>query len=533
MQASSRHASSSRQALGDNFDPRDFETQENKLKVLDQLVDRKVLQLAAKRAGIQVSDAAVRKTIAEEPAFQVDGKFDAARYTQMLATQTPALSPVQFQKDQRDRLQLALIPQGIADSGFATSKEVDRLVRLLGETRDITIVALPPTAGRRHSGDRRAGQGLVRRPRGRFQTGRVGHAGIRGRRWRDPGEYRCASRRGRTAQTLRRRKIAFHEPGTAPGFAHPGRSAGRCRYGGAEGSRTEGGHAGGAGQAAGRGFRRVGQGQFRRRRLQGGWRRPVLGGARRKHGEAVRGCVVLHAGWRNQRAGEDRLRLSRPAVARDQAGPWQALRGSARRARPRAGRSRWRACLQRPRRPPGQRSIEESDRARPRGEGGRPAGAADRAVLARHRVGHRRQSGGAARGVLRCAGAGRHGQRSDRDRTQAQRGDPRAAAHPGAGATAGAGARCGDRRDPRRPQCQGRRGGGGCDPGPHRQGRDPEGHRHRRQVAVRRAAWACRAAHRCRRRKSTRPFSPHRSPPPARYRPARPRWKPGLTRFSW
>src|SRR3954451_14477179 len=55
-----------RQALGDNFDPRDFETLENKLKVLDQLVDRKVLQLAGKRAGIQVSDAAVRKTIAEE-----------------------------------------------------------------------------------------------------------------------------------------------------------------------------------------------------------------------------------------------------------------------------------------------------------------------------------------------------------------------------------------------------------------------------------------------------------------------------------
>ena len=133
-----------RQALGENFDPRDFETPENKLKVLDQLVDRKVMQLAAKRAGIQVSDAAVRKTIAEEPAFQVDGKFDAARYTQMLATQTPALSPVQFQKDQRDRMQLALIPQGIADSGFATSKELDRLIRLLGETRDITIAALPP-----------------------------------------------------------------------------------------------------------------------------------------------------------------------------------------------------------------------------------------------------------------------------------------------------------------------------------------------------------------------------------------------------
>ena len=131
-----------RQAMGENFDPREFETRENKLLVLDQLIDRKVMQLSAKRAGIAVSNDAVRQSIANEPAFQVDGKFDAARYSTLLSTQVPALTPVQFEQQERDRLQLALIPQGIGESEFVTTKEMDRLIKLLGETRDVTIAAL-------------------------------------------------------------------------------------------------------------------------------------------------------------------------------------------------------------------------------------------------------------------------------------------------------------------------------------------------------------------------------------------------------
>ena len=131
-----------RQAMGENFDPREFETAENKLLVLDQLIDQKVMQLNAKRSGIAVSNAAVRESIANEPAFQVDGKFDAARYTTLLSSQVPALTPVLFQQQERDRLQMALIPRGIGESEFVTGKEMDRLIKLLGETRDVTIAAL-------------------------------------------------------------------------------------------------------------------------------------------------------------------------------------------------------------------------------------------------------------------------------------------------------------------------------------------------------------------------------------------------------
>ncbi len=133
-----------RQALGDNFDPREFESADNKRRVLEQLIDQKVMLLAARRAGVTVGDAAVQKSIAEEPAFQVDGKFDPARYTTLLASQVPAMSPLQFQEKERERLRMAVLPLGIGESDFATGKEMDRLIRLLGETRDVTLAALPP-----------------------------------------------------------------------------------------------------------------------------------------------------------------------------------------------------------------------------------------------------------------------------------------------------------------------------------------------------------------------------------------------------
>lgn len=135
-----------RQLQGDDFDPRRFETADNKRRVLEQLIDRRVLELAGSRAGVVISDGAVRDAIANDPSFQVAGKFDAARYAQLLAMQSPPLTPVAFEQQQRERLQMALVPQGIDESEFVTPKEMEQLFKLIGETRDITIAALPAPA---------------------------------------------------------------------------------------------------------------------------------------------------------------------------------------------------------------------------------------------------------------------------------------------------------------------------------------------------------------------------------------------------
>jgi len=135
-----------RQEQGEAFDPRAFETVESKRKVLDQLIDEKVLQLAADRAGVVIGDVAVRDYIASIPAFQVDGKFDANRYQLALASQVPAQTPTHFQQLVRDSLQQSLIPLGVGTSAFVTDAEFDRLLRLSGETRDVEIAVLPAAA---------------------------------------------------------------------------------------------------------------------------------------------------------------------------------------------------------------------------------------------------------------------------------------------------------------------------------------------------------------------------------------------------
>ncbi|TWH15208.1 peptidyl-prolyl cis-trans isomerase D [Pseudoxanthomonas taiwanensis J19] len=133
-----------RQQQGEAFDPRQFESIENKRRVLDELIDEKALLLAAGREGVVVSDAAVREYIASIPAFQVDGKFNMDAYRMALSSQYPPRTPSQFDELVRQSLRQSLVPMAVGNSAFVTDAELDRLLRLSGETRDVELVVLPP-----------------------------------------------------------------------------------------------------------------------------------------------------------------------------------------------------------------------------------------------------------------------------------------------------------------------------------------------------------------------------------------------------
>lgn len=135
-----------RQTQGDRFDPRQFEARDNKRQVVEGMIDARVLRMLAGHVGVAVSDAQVRSTIQGIPAFQVDGKFNPQQYQMVLASQVPQRTPRQFEQLVREDLTQSLIPSGIATSGFATGSEVDRLLRLLGEKRDLAFVVMPAPA---------------------------------------------------------------------------------------------------------------------------------------------------------------------------------------------------------------------------------------------------------------------------------------------------------------------------------------------------------------------------------------------------
>ena len=132
-----------RQAEGDAFDPRAFETVANKRAVLDRLIDERVLRLASERADVAVGDAQVREVIQSIEAFQVGGRFDPQQYQLVLAAQVPALTPREFEAQVREGLAQTLVVDAIANSSFATDTQVASLLRLLEETRDVAWVELP------------------------------------------------------------------------------------------------------------------------------------------------------------------------------------------------------------------------------------------------------------------------------------------------------------------------------------------------------------------------------------------------------
>jgi peptidyl-prolyl cis-trans isomerase D len=131
---------------GEAFDAREFESVENKRAILDELINQRIQKLAASSQGVVVNNELVRKTIEEIPAFQVEGKFNPDRYQLSLASQVPPQTPLQFEQRVRESLEESLVATAVAQSNFVTTAEMERLLKLMGETRDASMVMLPPPA---------------------------------------------------------------------------------------------------------------------------------------------------------------------------------------------------------------------------------------------------------------------------------------------------------------------------------------------------------------------------------------------------
>lgn len=132
-----------RAAQGDAFDSRAFSTPEKKREVLEQMVGQRLMDIMAERSGVAVGDAQVRAEIQSIPAFQVNGKFDPQQYQLVLASQVPQRSPKEFEQLVRDDLQRTLIPVALSETAFATDSQLQRVLRLVGETRDVAFATMP------------------------------------------------------------------------------------------------------------------------------------------------------------------------------------------------------------------------------------------------------------------------------------------------------------------------------------------------------------------------------------------------------
>ncbi|NOT89177.1 MAG: peptidylprolyl isomerase [Lysobacter sp.] len=134
---------SQRASAGENFNVSEFESIDNKRRILELLVDERVMRMSTDREGFAIGDAQVRKAIESIPDFQVDGKFDLQRYRLMLASRAPPMTATQFDDQIREDLKQQMLTRQLQGSAFVTNAEGQRLIALLGEKRDVSFAVLP------------------------------------------------------------------------------------------------------------------------------------------------------------------------------------------------------------------------------------------------------------------------------------------------------------------------------------------------------------------------------------------------------
>lgn len=130
-----------RQRLGENYDPTALEQPTVRRQHLEDMIDQELLRQYALDMGLGVSQSELAGVIRDIPQFQVAGRFDTEVYQRSLGAS--GLSVGEFERDLREDMLVRKIPVALSESGLATRHEVDRLLRLQKETRDIRYVSFP------------------------------------------------------------------------------------------------------------------------------------------------------------------------------------------------------------------------------------------------------------------------------------------------------------------------------------------------------------------------------------------------------
>lgn len=129
-------------AYGDQV-PAEFLSDEYLRKpVIDNLVQRKVLSQAAEDSGLTVGQAYISEQIASAPQFKNDaGSFDNNRYQQVLRNMGYTHST--YTKILSDEIVINQLRTGVSATAFTTPAQLDEIVALSFQSRDLAYAILP------------------------------------------------------------------------------------------------------------------------------------------------------------------------------------------------------------------------------------------------------------------------------------------------------------------------------------------------------------------------------------------------------
>jgi peptidyl-prolyl cis-trans isomerase D len=133
--AQQEYLANMRAQLGPNFRSEFFNTPEARNAILDRLVNQRALACVALKRNIVASDELLRKSIAQDENFQLDGKFSADRYKAMLMGN--GLSPAGYETLLRQQLAMQALSSAVLLTGSSPQAVQGVVVRAQEELREV------------------------------------------------------------------------------------------------------------------------------------------------------------------------------------------------------------------------------------------------------------------------------------------------------------------------------------------------------------------------------------------------------------
>ncbi|CAM3835973.1 peptidylprolyl isomerase [Serratia silvae] len=142
-QAFQSERSRMQQELGDRFSAmagNEGYMQQMRQQVLSQLIDKSLLDQYAKTLGLSASDDQVKDAIRNEAYFQTDGKFDNAKYLDLITRS--GFSADQYAQYTRQRLINQQMIQGFGGSDIVPPSEAQSMVALVLQEREVRLATI-------------------------------------------------------------------------------------------------------------------------------------------------------------------------------------------------------------------------------------------------------------------------------------------------------------------------------------------------------------------------------------------------------
>ncbi|OKP27396.1 peptidylprolyl isomerase [Serratia fonticola] len=142
-QAFQSERSRMQQELGDRFSAmagNEGYMQQMRQQVLSQLIDKSLLDQYAKTLGLSASDDQVKEAIRQEAYFQTDGKFDNAKYLDLITRS--GFSADQYAQYTRQRLINQQMIQAFGGSDIVPPSEAESMVALVLQERDVRLATI-------------------------------------------------------------------------------------------------------------------------------------------------------------------------------------------------------------------------------------------------------------------------------------------------------------------------------------------------------------------------------------------------------